>query len=246
MKFGLPTFSFMTVFICSGQASAQFTKEDSIIYQNAYSHTLAVYYNRLGDQSPLYNGSLYRGIDYTFQKGSPYFLLEKAGYGSVVYDNINYPNLNIIYEDYRQNLVVIDQAFQLQLVTEKVRSFVINNHHFEYVLLDSLNRGLPASGFYEVIYSGKSKVLKYTTKKIREILSVPEGLHRFMDESNDYYIQSRNSYTLVNTKHEFLKFVNKHKKEVQSFIRKNELNYKSDKDNTLTKAAAYYDQIVNP
>jgi hypothetical protein len=246
MKLGLPVFSFIAVFICSVQVKAQYSKEDSIIYQNALTHTLAVYYDRLGDQSPIYNGSLYQGIDYTFQKGFPYFLLEKIGKGSIEYDNVFYPNLSLIYEDYRQNIVVIDQAFQLKLVNEKIRSFTIDDHHFEYMPLDSLNKGLPAVGFYEVLYAGKSKVLKYTTKKIREILSVSEGLRRYMDESNDYYIRSWNSYTIVNTRHEFLNFVSDHKKEVQRFIRKNDLSYKSDQDNTLKKAAAYYDQIANP
>ncbi len=246
MKLGLRAFSFVAILIFSGQASAQYAKEDSLLYQNALAHTLTVYYDRLGDQAPIYNGSLYRGIEFTFQKGSPYFLLEKTGKGSIVYDNINYPNLNIIYEDYRQNLVVIDQAFQLQLVNEKIRSFTINDHHFEYVSLDSLNKGLPVAGFYEVLYSGKSKVLKHTTKKIREILTTSEGLRRYMDESDDYYIRSWNSYTLVNSRHAFLNFVSDHKKEVQKFIRKNDLSYKSDTDNTLAKAAAYYDQIANP
>lgn len=246
MKLGLPVFSFFAILIYSGQASAQYAKEDSILYQNALSHTLTVYYDRLGDQAPIYNGSLYRGIEYTFEKGSPYFLLGKTGKGSIVYDNINYPNLSMIYEDYRQNLVVIDQAFQLQLVNEKIRSFTIEGHYFEYVLLDSLNKGLPAAGFYEVLYAGKSKVLKFTTKKIRETLSTSEGLRRYMDESSDYYIRSWNSYTLVNNRHEFLNFVSDHKKDVQRFIRKNDLSYKSDTDNTLTKAAAYYDQIANP
>jgi hypothetical protein len=245
MKLGLSAFWLLTIVLFSSRTSAQSQQEDSIFYQSALARTTSVYYNQLGDQSPIYNGSLYPDLGYTFQKGTPFFLIEKTGKGSVVYDDILYPNLSIFYEDYRQYLVVIDQAFQLKLVNERISAFTIADHHFVHMYMDSLTKGLPSAGFYEVIYSGKSQVLKHTNKKLREILSVSEGLSRYMDEFDDYYIRSWNTYVLVKSKHEFLNFVGDHKKEVQRFIRKNKLNYRTDKDNTLKLAAAYYDQIAN-
>ena len=245
MKFGLPALYLLAVLLYTSPASAQSRQEDSIFYQSALIHTTSLYFDQVGDQSRLFNGSLYPGIDLTFQTGSPYFLTDKASKGSVVYDNIPYPNLSIFYEDYRQYLVVMDQAYQLKLVNERVSSFTIAGHHFIYLFLDSLNKGIPSAGFYEVLYPGRSKLLKYTSKKIREIISVSEGLRRYMDETNEYYIWRFNSYIPVNTKRELLNYMYDHKKDIQKFIRKNKLDYRNDTDNTLIQVAAYFDKIAN-
>jgi hypothetical protein len=244
MKFGLPAPCLLTVLLYLNPATAQTRLEDSVFYQSALAHTTSLYFNQLGDGSRLFNGSLYPGYDLTFQTGSAYFLTEKPMSGSITYDGIPYPNLSIFYEDYRQYLVVMDQAFQLMLVNERVSSFTIAGHHFIYLFLDSLNRGIPAAGFYEVLYTGRSKLLKYTTKKVREIISVSEGLRRYMDETNDYYIWKLNSYVPVNSKRELVNFMYDHKKDVQKFIRKNKLDYKNDKDNTMIQVATYFDQIA--
>ena len=244
MKFGLLSICLIAACLTSHTLSAQSQQEDSIFYQSALTHTISVYFDQLGDQSRLFNGSLYAGIDLTFQKGSPYFLTDKASSGSVVYDSIFYPNLAVFYEDYRQYLVVIDHAFQLQLINEKVSSFNIGDHHFEYEFTGGLNNGIPLSGFYEVLYNGRSRLLKHTTKKIREVLSTSD-LRRYMDEFNDYYIRGRSGYVVVNSKRELFNFMPDHKKEIQRFMRKNNLDFKNDKDNTLSQVAAYYDQIAN-
>jgi hypothetical protein len=244
MKFGLLSICLLTASLFSNNASAQSQQEDSVFYQTAVGHTISVYFDQLGDQSRLFNGSLYAGIDLTFEKGSPFFISDKASSGSVVYDSIFYPNLAIFYEDYRQILVVVDHAFPLRLVNEKVSAFNIADHHFEYVFSD-LNQGIPKSDFYEVLYNGRSRLLKHTSKKIREVLSSSEGLRRYMDEFDDYYIKGRVSYFKISSKRELFNFAGDHKKEIQRFIRKNKLDLKNDKDNTLSQVAAFYDQIAN-
>ena len=244
MKFGLPAIYLLTILLFTIPAAAQSRQEDSIFYQSALTHTISLYFDQVGDQSRLFNGSLYPGFDLTFQTGSAYFLTDKATKGSVVYDNIPYPNLSIFYEDYRQYLVVMDQAYKLKLVNERVSSFTIAGHHFIYLFLDSLNRGIPSEGFYEILYTGRSKLLKYTSKKVREIISVSEGLRRYMDETNNYYIWRLNSFVVVNSKRELLNILYDHKKDIQRFIRKNDLDLKNDKDNALAQVAAYIDKIA--
>jgi hypothetical protein len=138
----------------------------------------------------------------------------------------------------------MDQAYKLKLVNERVSSFTIAGHHFIYLFLDSLNRGIPSEGFYEILYTGRSKLLKYTSKKVREIISVSEGLRRYMDETNNYYIWRLNSFVVVNSKRELLNILYDHKKDMQRFIRKNDLDLKNDKDNALAQIAAYIDKIA--
>lgn len=243
MELRLPAVFIFVIFFIPIPVCAQSQVEDSIFYRSAITNTIAFYYSQLGDQSPIFNGSLYPPLPYTFKEGSPFFLSEKPMLGSVVYDGIQYSDLSLRYEDFRQYLVSIDQSYQLLLINQKIRSFTIGGHQFDNVHLDSLHRGIPTAGFYEVLYAGPSRLLKSTYKKSNETLSMSEGVVRVMEVIEDYYIKIGKVFGPVNTKSELLAKMKNHRKEVQRYIRKNKLNFRKDKDNTLTQTAAYFDQL---
>jgi hypothetical protein len=243
MKFGLPVFSLLPViFFQFNHAAAQSQREDSIFYQLAFNNTVTVYYDQLGDQSRIFNGTKYPEFEYKFQNGSPFFLSENPLPGSVVYDSVYYPGLSVLFDDYRQYLVIVDQFFKLKLINEKVSSFQIGDHHFVR-FPENKNNGLPYAGYYEVIYSGHSQVLKHVVKKYREQLSIPEGVTRILDEQVFYYIKRGEHFEPVNSKRELLKSMEDHRKDVQKYIRKKGLSYHDDLENILIQAASYYDQI---
>jgi hypothetical protein len=243
MKIGLPVFCLLPFFFLEfNHATAQNQREDSIFYQLAFNHTITVYYDQLGDQSRIFNGTKYPDFEYKFQKGSPFFLSEIPLPGSVVYDSVYYPDLSVLFDDYRQYLVVVEQYFKLKLISEKVSSFQIGDHHFDR-FSESSHNGLPYPGYYEVLYSGRSRVLKYIVKKYREELSIPEGVTRILDEQAYYFIKHGEIFESVNSKRELLNFMNDHRKDVQKFIRKKGLSYHQDLENILIQAAPYYDLI---
>lgn len=245
MELRLPGVFILVIFFSRIPVCAQSRVDDSIFYRSAITNTIALYYSQLGDQSPIFNGSLYPPLPYTFREGSPFFLSEKSMLGSVVYDGVLYSDLSLKYEDFRQYLVSIDQAYQLLLINQKIGSFTIAGHHFENVHLDSLHRGISSAGFYEVLYAGPSRVLKRTYKKLNETLTVSEGVLRAMDVTEDYYIKNGNVFGTVNTKSELLTRMKNHRKEVQRYMSKNKLNFRKDKDNTLTLTSAYFDQLAD-
>jgi hypothetical protein len=245
MKSGLPAVILFVALFHSAQVTGQSIQEDSILNRAALEHTLSVYYNQLGDQSPIYNGSLYRGYDVNFQGGSPYFLSDKATPGgSVVYDSMLFTNVRLVYDDLKQILVAEDEGFKLQLVNERVSAFTIGGHHFVRVFPASLYKGLPDSGFSELIYPGTTSVLKWTKKQIREDISVSEGLSRYVDKADTYFIYVGKKWNYIRSRKNFLQILNDHRKEVQRFIKKNNLNYRKDQENTIIQVAGYYDQIA--
>jgi hypothetical protein len=245
MKFGLPVVYLLTALLYSFQVSGQSKQEDSILYLTAHSHTLEVYYNQLEDQSRLYNGSLYEGFNYTFREGSPYFLGNRAtSIGSVEYDSMSFINVSLIYEDYRQKLVAVNQGFRLQLINERVNSFTISGHYFVRVFPVPQYKGLPDNGFYELIYSGRSGVMKWTKKNMQEVISTADGSVWYVYESDSYFIHTGNTWVYIRTKKDLLNILGDKRKEVQQFIKKNKLNYKKDKENTLSEVLGYYDQIA--
>ena len=226
-------------------AFAQTKLQDSLIFQTALSNTLAVYYNQLGDQSPLFNGSHFTPTGFVFRTGTPYFLSEQFDSGWVVYDGIKFDHLPLLYEDLRQMLISKNDNYLLQLVNPRIRSFSISGHSFIRLVADSLSPGISRTGFYEVLYTGPSKILKETFKKIIEQPSIEENdILRFIEESHDYYIRSGNTYKRVKSKGDLTDILHDHQKEIRHFMKKNKLNFHSDRENTLIQVAGYYDQIA--
>jgi hypothetical protein len=246
MKFGLPAVFLFTVLLYSPQVFSQSKQEDSTLFQTALTHTLAVYYDQLGDQSRLYNGSLYQGYNYIFREGSPYFFGSQATrVGSVEYDSMLFINVPLLYEDFRQKLVAVDQGFRLQLINERVNSFTIAGHHFVRIFPAPRYKGLSENGFYEQLYSGRTAILKWTKKNMQEVLSTSDGSTWYVIESESYFIHNGGSWVYIRSRKDLLNILGDRRKEIQRFIKKNKLNYKKDRDNTLIQLGGYYDQIAN-
>jgi len=244
MKSGLPAVLLVAFFLFAKQAASQTNSEDSIFHQTAVSHSIAVYFKQIGDQSPLYNGSLYAEYPYPFKEGTPFFPLDNFSSGSVVYDGIRFDSVALLYDNLRQLVVLKKDAYLLQLVNQRVTAFEIADHHFVRLEAGNSNPGIPVTGFYEVLYPGRSEVLKVTIQNIQDVASITEGMIHFIESSNAYYVKSGSTFIRVKTRGELIDVFQGHEKEIQKFIKKNKLNFRRDKENTFIQAAGYYDQIA--
>ena len=230
------------LFIIHPTASGQMPSEDSAFYQSALTHTIQVYQRRIDDQSALYNGSVYAPYEWAWKGGTPYFI-DTLTAGSVVYDGMVYDSLKVLYEDLRQFFIVKNEALMLQLVKERVSSFVVDGHHFIRLKADNHNPGLPRTGFYEILYSGQTELLKETVKSKREEPSIVEGILHYVDEKDNYYIRKKGNYVRVNSKRELLDALDDRRKEVQRFLKKNKLNMRKGRETALIQAIQYYDKL---
>src|ERR1700748_1618082 len=101
MKSGLTAVFSLVILTCVQHPTAQTAQEDSIFYQTAITNTISIYKKQLGDQSPFYNGSRYSPAGFIFRTGSPYFISDSFNLGSVVYDDILFDSVYLMYEDMR-------------------------------------------------------------------------------------------------------------------------------------------------
>jgi hypothetical protein len=235
---------FVVIFLKVLHTDAQSTSQDSILYENAYTNALSAYNKQIGDQSPLYNGSIYNRYSFFVKTGSPYFLSENFGKGWVIYDNILFSNLSMLYEDLRKCVVYKRDSEEIQLINERISSFSIQGHHFIRLLPDSSQKNIGISDFYEILYDGPSEVLKNSIKTIQEIPTVDEGLTRYVREKDNYYIKVGPGFEPVRSKKDLLNIFQAHKKEIENFLKREKLKYGENTENVLIRTMGYYDQIV--
>ena len=239
----IPALLSLTLIFHIEKAFTQSTPEDSILRRSAYQHTAVFYYEQLGDQTVLNNGSRYEKYPRPFRLGSAYFLTDQFTTGSVVYDGISFDSVSLLFDELQQLLVLRKDGYDLQLVSERISAFTISGHAFLRLSAGSAHPGLPGTRFYEVLYSGPSRILKLTDKTIQEEAFLTEGIPKYMVTRDDYYMKWGKVYVQVNSKDRLLELLKDHKKEIRRFIEKNQLGWE-DKEILLVRVAGYYDQLV--
>jgi hypothetical protein len=232
-------------FLSSCKIFAQLSADDSVFFQKAINNTVAFYHQSLGDQSGLYNGIEHAGYPFAFEAGGhPFFYSAAATTGTIIYNNIMYPNANLHYDELADVLVFEDSTHRIQLISERVTRFTIAENNFIRIVKDSSGSVLP-TGFYNLLYEGNTAVLKKEVKKIREELrSNSEGILRHIEITNYYYIKKNNEYYPVKGKKWVLNLFKDHKNEMQQYIKNNKLSFKHDRDNMLKQLTAYYDRLT--
>jgi len=229
----------------ANKITAQLSADDSSFYQKAVNNAVTLYYRSLGDQSGLYNGSQYAGYLFTFKEGHPFFYTDISSSGSIVYDNVFYPDVHLLYDEVAEVIIFQDTTHRIQLLTDRISRFSILGNNFIRLVKDSLSHSIVNTGFYNLLYEGNVSVLKKEVKTLHEdIRSNSEGLLRYIETKQYYYFKKNNEYYPVNGKNDVLDIYKDRKKEIQQYIKSNKLNFRNDRDNALTKVTAYYDQLT--
>ena len=243
MTFGLPGIFCLSFFIYAEKAFTQPRSIDSTMHGTAYAHSTSVYQTQQGDQSPLNNGVRYEKYPRPFRLGSAYFPSDQFTSGSVVYNGIFYDSVMLKYDDLQQCLILLKDGYEMQMINERVSSFDIEGNQFLRLMADSAHSGIPVTGFYQLLYDGPSRVLKRTTKYIREETFATDGIPRYMVTDEAYYIRRGQVFIRVKTMESLPNIFSDHKKELKRFIEKNNLQ-DDNMGNALIRAIDYYDKLV--
>lgn len=226
------------------RAQGQPATTDSTNSTNDEAHIAAYYHQLIGESSGLFSG-----IEYKYPAmritGSPFYLTDDWTNGSIIYNHVLYPNVLIKYEQVHDQLVSLlaNGVLPYILNTEKVEQFNLLNHHFIYVLADSLQKKEISSGFYEKLYGGKTEVLVKREKTIETSNGIGAIESKYIDNIK-YYIKSKEVYYNVSGNGSVVDALKDRKKEVQQFIKSKHIKAQRNPEINLVQIATYYDTIT--
>jgi len=189
-------------------------------------------------QSRIYNGVEHLGYSYKI-KGHAYFLQRELSTGTIVYDGLEFANVPMLYDLLKGQVVVqhFDGFSKIGLISSKVQSFSLLNHHF--VRLDSIPGTPITGGFYDELYTGNTKVLVKRGKFIEE--TIKEELEQEFIEINPVFIHKKDSYYAIRSYKTLLTVLKDKAPQVKQYLRKNKIKFRKDPENTILKAAEFYD-----
>ena len=222
---------------------AQGEVSDSSMYATALTNTLAVYHDAVATQSPIVNGRQYKPYSFTFIKeGHPFFETNQFVPATVYYEDQFYDNVKILY-DVHLDMVIMDAGVRVELISERLPQFSISGHQFFRIPADTVHQAIN-EGYYERLYDGGIQLFKKEYKEFKEVLSVTEGYQAEIIEKYSYFIKKGDQFYRVKNKDGLLNILKEKRNEVEKYLKTNRLNFRKDKQNTITKAVIYYDQLT--
>lgn len=234
----------ISALLCPVIAMSQSSAADSSMRAAAIDHARSVYQDFMGTAAPLYTGAQYTEYHQTIQQGHPFFMDTAFLQGSISYDNIRYDRLKLRFDIVQGRLVLNDMSgtFRLSPDNARIDSFSIEGHAFIRLDKNSHTPTLPKSGFYELLYQDNElSLLKKENKSIQEDLkNWAAASIRYILSSVSYYIRKGDTYLPVNRKKQLLDYCNNRKTEIRQYMRKQKLDMRSGKEQTLVSVLRYY------
>lgn len=243
----ISTLCFLSV-ITAGKLFGQAASSDSSVVQSALQQTTANFYIAIGQQSRLYSGHEYLPYERTIKGNALYPLdAETWASGEVNYDGILYKGVPMMYDIYKDAVVVLlyNHFSMYTLLDERVHDFTFSGRHFVRVNADSLtndNSGI-STGFYEQLYGGKTEVLAKRIKTIQNSTNIAISLETYFIAKNEYYVRKGNIYYKVSgSQGSFLNVLKDKRPLLQKYIKDNNIQFRQDPEGAMASLAAYYDQ----
>jgi hypothetical protein len=229
--------------ICIPSLSLWAQSVDSSSRQNA-SKIVDVYYQSLGEQSPLYNGSQYVEYPFIIQDGHPFFGSQGFVNATIHFDGMTFDEVPTLYDIVRDQVVILDyhKYYKINLPAEKIEQFELAGHTFVRLLHDSLNE--IKTGFYEQLFRGKATLFARREKKISQQYSNME-INNVVYSHSSYYIKKGNAFYPVTSKKSLLNILKPKQKEVQQYLKKSNIKFKKTPEKAALMAIEYYNQLMN-
>lgn len=221
---------------------AQDNVPDSSYSKTAYNNAVNYYHKYTDKQARLYNGWLHLGYSNKIE-GFAYYPENTWQKGTVVYDGITFNDVNMMYDVYKDELII--QHFHRLMQTlhgEKVKEFTFGDLHFIRIQKDSLRNVTLNTGFYQELYKGKLHLLAKRQKLFEEI--VTDKLEQKFVLKNFYYLNRNNTWYAVKSYKDLAAVLKEKSKEIRQHLKKNKVKYRRNREKALIMAVQYFDATM--
>ena len=138
---------------------AQLSSKDSSLLKSSVNNALTFYDQNIGEQSGKFNGSQNIGYPQGVIEKNPYFNSPNFTKGYIVYDQVLYENVNLLYDEAADLVVLQDSSHKIELITEKLEAFGIGDSHFQYLIKKDANtNALTNTGYYQILVDNKTSL----------------------------------------------------------------------------------------
>ncbi|OJV21055.1 MAG: hypothetical protein BGO21_09225 [Dyadobacter sp. 50-39] len=234
------------LFLCalfSGRAYAQGALAEASSAREVAAYPVSLYKNATSISQDLYNGRQYYVYDARMEEHQ-FFEQRRWINGMVLYDGQQFDSIPMLYDIFHDELVIRHfNGDHVLLQTVKVDSFIVDNHHFARLESGKDINPQMRTGFYDVVYGGKSRTLVRRTKSRQEKI-VDKRVIAYYPEKNFFYIFKDGRYRSVHTKKSMLELFPEHKRDLRRVLRENKIKFRKNRELAIVKMVETYDNLA--
>jgi hypothetical protein len=233
----------LPLFIFSQYLYGQQYFNDTALVSAAPERAKYFYKQNRGNEAAIYEGIIHYPYPSSIE-GTAYFLSENWQKGTVLFDNILYEDILMKYDQVTDKLVITSNetsTVPFTLFSSRVKEFSFSG--FKFIYPGKINGEASRSeGFYQVLWAGKATALCKSSKMISETITGTTIYKKFIEKKKFYFVKN-NQIHPVNNKNDIVSILKEHKKEVQSFMKDNQLNFRKAPEKTVIAAAEIYNKM---
>ncbi|MCF0057483.1 hypothetical protein [Dyadobacter sp. CY356] len=238
------TICFFLIYLIAGNTYGQIAVLQPSVPDNVPAYPLSLYRSATKDAQNLYNGRVYYIYD-SREDEHQFFNDRKYENGAVFYDGQRYDSIPMMYDIVKDELVIkhINGFEPIVLQSPKVSFFTIYDH--SYINLKSGKDITPdmQTGFYDVVYNGKTKTLARRIKQRQEKI-VERKVIAMFPQKNFFYIYSNGKFNSVHTRKSVTKLFPGQKAELRKALREQNIKFRKDRERAIVTMVARYDELT--
>ncbi len=176
--------------------------------------------------------------------GHPYLVSTDFVKGTIVYDGIQYPNLRMRLDLYRNELIVSvpHGSYNVVLQPDKLNTADFHSYRLFYHYPDGL-KGSPGEGYCILLDDGACRVIEkpiaLLLEKVKDI-----DMEVYFEQSSRFYILKEDVYYAVKSKSGVLKVFKTHKKELNRFAKQQQLDFKKETGKSIVALVNEYERLT--
>ncbi|CAG5007402.1 hypothetical protein DYBT9275_04037 [Dyadobacter sp. CECT 9275] len=239
MRIAVPLFisAFLIPLMLQGQSASKALAVDGASYpETEYKRATAYTQN-------LYNGRIYYLYDPKAEEHQ-FYVERKWEKGSVYYDGQRFDSIPMLYDIVRDELVIRSlQGDYMLLQSERVKYFDLMGHHFDRMITGKTIGPSMQTGFYDLIYKGKTRTL-VRRKKERQEKIIEKKIIPLFPQKDFYYIFQNGMYHQVRSKKSVLALFPEHSRELKKVLREQHIKYRKNREAAISTMVARYDELA--
>lgn len=203
----------------------------------------SIYQNAASNQAALYSGSVEEPYKYFFH-GTPYLETDEFTPGDLFYDGSLYHNVRLRLNTHQDILSVQtpSRTLSVMLHQDNVGYAVIKGQRYHVATPKEREQGL-GKGYIITLHEGRFP-LHWKNVKYRESNIVNRQIEYNFTSKDTYYLEKDGLFWTVSSKGSILKHFKEHKRELNSFIKQNNLKFgKDERKESLIRLLEYAETL---
>ncbi|MCE7067861.1 hypothetical protein [Dyadobacter sp. CY326] len=222
-----------------GQTTAVSERPKEIAY------AVSAYKDATSQSQNLYNGRQYYVYDNRSEEHQ-FFEFRKWHNGVLMYDNQRFDSIPMLYDIFKDEVIIKHfYGDHLLLQSEKIDYFYVDNHTFERLEAGKDIDAEMRTGFYDVLYNGRSRTIARRIKQRQEKI-VDKRVIALYPQKNSYFVRKGDRYFSVHSKKSAFNLFPEYKRELRKVLKDERIKFKKNRELAIVKIVEAYDKLAKP